>query len=137
MRKEENEVRKHAVKARMNNTELNQLIKLQRKANEKDISGYIRKMVLQAPVKLRYRNQSADDFHRDMLALKKELEAIGNNLNQAVRKLHLLERIPEFMECIKQYDRLEKTYTSKVEEIKLRMNQLYEMFQQSKFYDDG
>ena len=86
MKKEEKDVRKHFVKTRMNDDELNQLIKFQQKTTEKDVSSYLRKIALQKPVTLKYRNQSADDFLKEMLPLKKELNAIGNNFNQAVHK---------------------------------------------------
>lgn len=130
MKKKETEVRKHFVKTRMNDSELNELIKLQQKTTEKDISNYLRKVALQKPVTVKYRNQSADDFLKEMLGLKKELNAIGNNFNQAVHKLHILDKIPEFRVWVQQYDGLQKALISKVEEIKLRMNQLYERWLQ-------
>lgn len=128
MKKNENEVRKHFVKTRMNESELNELTKLQQKTTEKDISNYLRKVALQKPVTVKYRNQSADDFLKQMLELKKELNGIGNNFNQAVHKLHILDKIPEFRVWVNQYDGLQKALVSKVEEIKLRMNQLYEQW---------
>ena len=128
MKKEEREVRKHFVKTRMNDAELNQLTTLQQKTTERDISSYLRKVSLQKPVIVKYRNQSADDFLKQMLELKKELNGIGNNFNQAVHKLHLLDKIPEFRVWVNQYDGLQKVLVSKVEEIKLRMNQLYEQW---------
>ena len=112
----------------MNDAELNQLTTLQQKTTERDISSYLRKVSLQKPVIVKYRNQSADDFLKQMLELKKELNGIGNNFNQAVHKLHLLDKIPEFRVWVNQYDGLQKTLVSKVEEIKLRMNQLYEQW---------
>ena len=114
----------------MNDSELNELTKLQQKTTEKDISNYLRKVALQIPVTVKYRNQSADDFLKDMLNLKKELNAIGNNFNQAVHKLHILDKIPEFRVWVGQYDGLQKSLIGKVEEIKLRMNQLYEQWLQ-------
>ena len=128
MKKEEKEVRKHFVKTRMNDAELNQLTTLQQKTTERDISSYLRKVSLQKPVTVKYRNQSADDFLKQMLELKKDLNGIGNNFNQAVHKLHLLDKIPEFRVWVNQYDGLQKVLVSKVEEIKLRMNQLYEQW---------
>ncbi|MBS1735616.1 MAG: mobilization protein [Bacteroidetes bacterium] len=114
----------------MNETEFNQLEKFQKKTTEKDTSSYLRKVALQKPVTIKYRNESADDFLLDMLGLKKELNAIGNNFNQAVHKLHLLDKIPEFRGWVQQYDGLQKNLISKVDEIKLRMNQLYEQWLQ-------
>jgi len=130
MKKEEKEVRKHFVKTRMNDTELDQLIKLQNKTTEKDVSSYLRKIALQKPVTVKYRNQSADDFLKEMLLLKKELNAIGNNFNQAVHKLHILDKIPEFRAWINQYDGLQKSLIAKVEEIKLKVAQLYDQWLQ-------
>ncbi|WP_407527281.1 hypothetical protein PDL71_07030 [Lacibacter sp. MH-610] len=130
MKKLESEVRKKMVVVRMNETEFNQLEKFQKKTTEKDTSAYLRKVALQKPVTVKYRNESADDFLLDMLNLKKELNAIGNNFNQAVHKLHILDKIPEFRVWVQQYDGLQKVLISKVEEIKLRMNQLYEQWLQ-------
>lgn len=130
MKKSEKEVRQKMVVVRMNETEFNQLEKFQQQTTEKDTSSYLRKVALQKPVTVKYRNESADDFLLDMLGLKKELNAIGNNFNQAVHKLHILDKIPEFRVWVQQYDGLQKTLISKVEEIKLRMNQLYEQWLQ-------
>ena len=130
MKKLEREVRKKMVVVRMNETEFNQLENFQKKTTEKDTSSYLRKVALQKPVTVKYRNESADDFLLDMLGLKKELNAIGNNFNQAVHKLHLLDKIPEFRVWVQQYDGLQKILISKVDEIKLRMNQLYEQWLQ-------
>lgn len=71
----------------------------------------------------RGRNTEADDFLREMLPLKKELAAIGNNVNQAVRKLHIRDKIPEFRSWLTEYEGLKKLLMNKVEEIRLRMNQ--------------
>jgi len=63
-----------------------------------------------------------------MLELKKELNAVGNNFNQAVKKLHILDKIPEFRPWVTTNRSLQRSLISKVEEIKLRMNQLYEQW---------
>lgn len=130
MKKLESEVRSKMVVVRMNETEFEQAEKFRKKTTEKYLSTYVRKLSLQKPLTVKYRNESADDFLLDMLNLKKELNAIGNNFNQAVHKLHLLDKIPEFRVWVQQYDGLQKVLISKVEEIKLRMNQLYEQWLQ-------
>ena len=130
MKKQENEVRKIFIKIRMNDEELKELKKKQQQTTERSLSEYIRKVCIQKPVTVKYRNQSADDFLKQMLELKKELNGIGNNFNQAVHKLHILDKIPEFRFWILQYDGLQKSLVSKVEEIKLKMSQLYEQWLQ-------
>ncbi len=130
MKKQESEVRNKMVVVRMNNTEFEQAEKLRKQSTERSLSSYARKLFLQKPVNMKYRNQSADDFLKHMLELKKELNGIGNNFNQAVHKLHILDKIPEFRVWVHQYDGLQKALMSKVEEIKLRMKQLYEQWLQ-------
>ena len=130
MKKQENEVRKIIIKIRMNDAELKQVKKKQQQTTERSLSEYIRNVSMQKPVTVKYRNQSADDFLKQMLELKKELNAIGNNFNQAVHKLHILDKIPEFRSWIQQYDGLQKSLVTKVEEIKLKVSQLYEQWLQ-------
>ena len=126
MKKNENEVRKIILKVRMNEAELKLVKKQQQKSTERNVSAYVREVAMKKPVFINYRNQSADDFLKDMLALKKELNGIGNNFNQVVHKLHILDKIPEFRNWINHYEGLHQRLISKVDEIKLRMNQLYE-----------
>ncbi len=130
MKKQENEVRKIFIKIRMNDEELEQVKKKQQLTTERSLSEYIRNVSMQKPVTVKYRNQSADDFLKQMLELKKELNGIGNNFNQAVHKLHILDKIPEFRVWVNQYDGLQKSLVSKVEEIKLKVSQLYEQWLQ-------
>ena len=130
MKKQENEVRKIFIKIRMNEEELKQVKKKQQQTTERSLSEYIRNVSMQKPVTVKYRNQSADDFLKQMLELKKELNGIGNNFNQAVHKLHILDKIPEFRFWIQQYDGLQKSLVSKLEEIKLKVSQLYEQWLQ-------
>ena len=130
MKKKENDVRKKMVVVRMNSGEFEQLEKLCKQTTERSVSSYLREVALKRPVIVKYRNQSADDFLREMLELKNELNAIGNNFNQAVHKLHILDKIPEFRSWLNNYDGLKITLANKVEEIKFRMNQFYEKWLQ-------
>lgn len=130
MKKQENEVRKIFIKIRMNDEELKQVKKKQQQTTERSLSEYIRNVSMQKPVTVRYRNQSADDFLKQMLELKKELNGIGNNFNQVVHKLHILDKIPEFRVWVNHYDGLHQSLVSKVEEIKLKVSQLYEQWLQ-------
>ena len=130
MNKQEKEVRKKMVVVRMNDDEYSQLQKLHKKTTERHLSNYLRKVVLRQPVFVKYRNQSADDFLRDMLQLKKELNAVGNNYNQAVKRLHLLHTIPEFKSWILSNQTLQQSLLNKMEQINQRIYQLYEQWLQ-------
>jgi len=130
MKKQENEIRKIFIKIRMNEEELKRVKKNQRQTTERSLSEYMRNVSMQKPVIVKYRNQSADDFLKEMIELKKELNGIGNNFNQAVHKLHILDKIPEFRSWLNDYDSLKNALGNKVEEIKFRVNQLYEQWSQ-------
>lgn len=130
MKKQETEVRSIFFKFRINISELEMLKKLQQQSTERSISNYVRKVALQKPVIIKYRNQTADDFLTEMLQLKKELNAIGNNFNQTVHKLHMLDKIPEFRTWLRFYQGLHQTVVMKIEEINVRVNKLYEQWLQ-------
>ena len=94
------------------------------------LSEYARKVLLNKPVVIKYRNQSADEFLSAMIPLKNELNAIGNNLNQAVKKLHTLNQIPEFKNWLTSYETDRQILFKKVDEIKSKINQIYEQWLQ-------
>ncbi len=96
MNQKKENVRSKWIVIRMNNEEISKLNNLRKKTTIKSRSSYIRKVALQEPVTILYRNKSADAFLEEMIILKRELHAIGNNINQAVHKLHTLDKIPEF-----------------------------------------
>ena len=131
MKKQENEVRKIFIKIRMNDEELKQVKKKQQQTTERSLSEYIRNVSMQKPVTVKYRNQSADDFLKQMLELKKELNGIGNNFNQVVHKLHILEKIPEFRVWVNHYDELHQSLVNKVEEIKSKVSQPHSISHQN------
>lgn len=130
MKKKDSEVRKQFFKIRMNGHELEELKKLKGQSTERSVSNYARKVVLQKPITIRYRNSSADEFLIQMKELQKELNAIGNNFNQAVHKLHLLRTIPEFRAWITNYESLHQAVSAKVQDINSKVAQLYEQWLQ-------
>jgi hypothetical protein len=81
------------------------------------LSDYVRKHLFDKPITTTYRNQSLDDFMEETIVLRKELNAIGNNLNQAVKKLHTLQQIPEFRDWIICYELEKKIFKNKIDEI--------------------
>jgi len=128
MKKQENEVRNIFVKIRMNDAEVKQLKRLQEQSTERSLSNYVRRVALQKPVIVKYRNQTADDFLSEMMLLKKELNAIGNNFNQVVHKLHILDTIPEFRFWVKHYQGLQQSVAATVQDINSKVIQLYEQW---------
>jgi len=90
------------------------------------LSDYMRKVLLTGKVTLLTRNQSLDDFMTEMISLRNELSALGSNYNQAVHKLHILDKIPELREWIFKHYLNHEIFINKVEEIKKRIHQFAE-----------
>ncbi|TDW52094.1 hypothetical protein EV144_101774 [Flavobacterium sp. 270] len=81
------------------------------------LSEYIRKYLFNKPITTNYRNQSLDEFMFEIIRLRTELKALGNNFNQAVKKLHTLQQIPEFKTWIINHELERSILLNKVEEI--------------------
>ncbi|WP_295769309.1 plasmid mobilization relaxosome protein MobC [uncultured Mucilaginibacter sp.] len=59
-----------------------------KKTRFRKMSEYIRSVLLEKPVTVNYRNKSMDEMLEELALLRRELSAIGNNLNQAVRQIN-------------------------------------------------
>jgi len=95
------------------------------------LSDYIRKYLFNKPITTNYRNQSLDEFMSEMIKLRGELHAIGNNFNQAVKKLHTLQQFPEFKTWIITSELDRKILLNKVDEIKNSIQKISEKWLQS------
>lgn len=95
------------------------------------LSDYIRKHLFDKPITTNYRNQSLDEFMTKIIRLRTELNGIGNNFNQSVKKLHTLQQISEFKEWIISSELEKKILLNKVEEIKKNIQKMAEKWLQS------
>lgn len=88
------------------------------------ISQYVRNVLLEKPIVIKYRNESLDNFMEELIQVKQELNAIGNNFNQAVKKLHLLKQIPEFRQWIATNEEAQKQLIEYTNHIQQRITQM-------------
>lgn len=95
------------------------------------LSEFARKNLLQEPVVLKYRNESLDDLITQLIMLKNQLNPIGNNFNQTVKKLHTLNQIPEFKQWILTFELEKKILFNSINEIKKQMQLFFEKWLQS------
>src|SRR5687768_6878392 len=93
--KEKSKLRNQWLTIRVSLEEYNKIEKISNTTTSQSISEYARAVLLKKPVIVKYRNVSLDEILSEMIRLKNELNAIGNNYNQAVHKLHKLDKIPE------------------------------------------
>ncbi|MBR9773721.1 MAG: plasmid mobilization relaxosome protein MobC [Cytophagales bacterium] len=94
------------------------------------LSEYVRHSLFEKPIVTMYRNQSADDFMAEMAQLRKELNHVGNNFNQAVKKLHTLQKSTEFKSWLIAHEVEKRTLFNKVDEIKNHIQKMAEIWLQ-------
>ena len=121
---------KHWISFRVKPQEYSQIHQYFSATTCRKLSEYARKVLLKKPVIVRFRNQSADDFLSAMLPLKNELNAIGNNFNQAVKKLHSLRQSGEFKNWLLTYETEQQKLLQKIDEIKNNLHKIHEKWSQ-------
>lgn len=94
------------------------------------LSQFIRDLLFEKPITTIYRNSSEDDFLAEMAQLRKELNHIGNNFNQAVKRLHTLHSIQEFQSWLISYDVERKMLLKKVNAIQDQVQKVTEKWLQ-------
>jgi len=96
----------------------------------RQLSEYIRRVLFDKKITVFSRNKSMDDFMTELIVLRKELAAIGNNLNQAVKKLNAYQDVAEIKIWILLNDSMIKKIFNRTEEIKSKINQFSESWSQ-------
>ena len=94
-------------------------------------SDFVRRNLLRKPIVLKYRNESLDKLLQELIQLRTQLNFMGNNFNQSVKKLHTLFEIADFRIWILGFDSDRNKYFSLVEEIKKHIENLAQKWLQS------
>ncbi|GAB3910592.1 plasmid mobilization protein [Mucilaginibacter boryungensis] len=89
---------------RLSPTEQAHINKAFKKTTCRKLSDYARSILMGKPVVSTYRDSSLDDFMTELMKLKNDLNACGNNFNQAVRKLNSLDKIEDKKRWFSYYD---------------------------------
>ena len=122
--------RTEILQVRLTRTELTIIQSKFSKSTCRKMSDYTRKVLLDKPVTVNVRNQSLDDFMNEMIVLRNELNGIGNNFNQAVKRLHTLQKPEEFKSWLMLYEITRKTLLEKTEIIKQKIAQINDQWLQ-------
>ncbi len=128
---EENKNRTRWLHLRLTSSEYETLQKQFGKSTCRKLSDYARKNLLQKPVVLKYRNESLDELMSELILLRKDLNGIGNNFNQVVKKLHTLVQISEFKHWIMVYEIEKKVLFNSINQIKKHIENLSKKWLQS------
>jgi hypothetical protein len=90
-------------------------------------SDYLRTVLLHQPITVYYRNRTADEFATVAIQLKNEMNGIGRNFNQVVRKINIAHSEDELaLYLFDLHVKLDEG-RNKVKEICLKMDQIYKL----------
>jgi hypothetical protein len=124
MKRKEKINRPRKVTVRFSEAEFQKIDSSFKSTTKRKLSEYIRYVMLEKPVTVYTRDQSLDDLIGLFTSLKNELSAIGNNFNQAVKKLHTFDHIQEIKLWAESNDKQKFLLIEKVAEINLKIAQL-------------
>lgn len=116
--KETKDNRSRWLHLRLSPKEHDQLQAAFKKTTERKLSDYARKILLGKPIIAATRDRSLDDFMAVAIRLKNELNSIGNNYNQAVKRLHTLQNSGDIRLWLETYETDRQAMNAKVEEAK-------------------
>jgi hypothetical protein len=92
---EDNENRSKWLKIRLKPSEEELLNKRFKKSTFQNVSEFGRAMILGDPVTVIHRDKSMDEVLEELILLRRELNFVGNNLNQAVRNINSVHGFPD------------------------------------------
>lgn len=95
------------------------------------LSDYIRKKIFDKPITTYTRNQSLDDCMHELIRLKNELNAIGVNYNQVVKKMYTLDHMHEVKMWLLQHDHSEGLLSQKMNDINVQIAKINDAWLQS------
>jgi hypothetical protein len=116
--------RTQIIELRLSPKEFDQIEEKFKKSSAGKLSEYVRRILFDKPTAMYQRNQPFDDIMAEMIKLRGELNGIGNNFNQAVKKLNSMRQIAQFRDCIISYQLEKKIHFNKIDEIKNRINKI-------------
>jgi hypothetical protein len=81
------------------------------------MSDYVRAVIFGHAVITTYRNASIDGMMAEMAVLNKELNAIGNNINQMAKKMHTIQ-LSEMQQWILHFDGQAGALMAKMDQVR-------------------
>lgn len=128
--KEQNSNRTRIIGLRMTPDEYAKIEKKWKASTCRKLSDYVRRSLFDKPVVTTYRNSSQDDLMAELTRLRSELNAVGNNFNQAVKKLHTLSQIAEFKSWLIACEVEKNILSNKVDEVRINVKKILEIWLQ-------
>ncbi|SDF46662.1 hypothetical protein SAMN05216464_118103 [Mucilaginibacter pineti] len=121
---QENENRSRIIGLRLTASEYGEVEKKWKKSNCRKLSDYVRRLLFGRPMVSSYRNRSMDEAMAELMLLRKELNAIGVNFNQAVHRLHTLDHLPQMQAWLTAFERDKSVLFGKMDEVVLSVEKM-------------
>lgn len=115
---------------RLTEAEYNLLQQRFGKTVQRKFSDYARALLLAEPVVMGYRDLVMDDMMTELSALRKDLNGIANNVNQAVHKLHIMDDNHYLSQWVLHFEQLHTTSLQQITSIKSQLNKIAEVWLQ-------
>lgn len=119
-----NENRSRIIGLRLTGSEYAYLEKKWKQSDCRKLSDYVRRLIFSKPLVSSYRNRSLDDAMAELMLLRKELNAIGVNFNQAVHRLHTLDYLPQMQLWLTGFERDKGVLFGKVDEVVVQVEKM-------------
>jgi len=126
----EKELRNRFLPCRISDAELEAMKKRFAQTNCSNFSEFIRRVLIKDKITAFYRNQSMDELMEELIRLRKEINAIGKNINQAVRRLQTPTTDKELRFWLQEIIAAQQNLTIQEAAIQQRINQFGEKWLQ-------
>ena len=127
---EDNENRSKWIKIRLRPSEEKLLNKRYEKSKFQNRSEFGRAMILGEPVTVIHRDKSMDEVLEELALLRRELNFVGNNLNQAVRSINSAHGFPDKSLWMNLLTVINGKLEPSITQIKDRMNKYADLWSQ-------
>jgi hypothetical protein len=115
---------------RLKEDELSKINKKFSASTCRKLSEYARRVLLDKVITVYTRSESMDDLMTELILLKNELSAIGNNFNQVVKRLHTMDDKQDLQSWLLLNEKHKENFFKKVEEINQKITQLSDQWLQ-------
>lgn len=109
---------------RLTPDELQKISGNHQRTTSRELSAFARKRLLEEPLTYYTRSASMDEGLQELVQLRKELNAIGNNLNQQTKKLNSFMATPGLGVMVESIKLLREQLDTKLKEINNGINHL-------------
>lgn len=127
---EQEENRSRWYNIRLKPDEYQLLNKRFKKTRFRKLSEYMRSVLLEKPVTVIYRDKAMDDVLEELVLLRRELNTIGNNLNQAMRNINAAHGNADTRLWMNLMSVINSKLEPSISQIKERMNQYADIWSQ-------